>query len=138
MTDNVVVTGSRIPKASLQAPSAARSISAKQNYAGFLSRLQAAIRADNHGEVIALIDFPLRANFRGGSRIYRDPASVERDFDRIFTARVKRAIARQRADRLFVRDQGAMIGDGEVWFDQTCPNTACSPPGPVFIRAVNP
>jgi hypothetical protein len=110
----------------------------KQNYAGFLSRLQAAVRADNQGEVIALIDFPLRVNGPDGPRIYRDPASVERDFDRIFTPRVKRAIMRQRAERLFVRDQGAMIGDGELWFDQICPNAACSPPGPVFIRAVNP
>jgi hypothetical protein len=139
MADNVVVTGSRMRKPALDAPSAARSMSPGQKYADFLSRLQSAARAGNHGEIIALIDFPLRVNAApGGARIYRDPASVERDFDRIFTARVKRAILRQRAERLFVRDQGAMIGDGEVWFDQTCPNAACSPPGPVFIRAVNP
>jgi hypothetical protein len=31
-----------------------------------------------------------------------------------------------------------MIGDGEVWFDHTCPNASCSPPGPVRIRAINP
>jgi hypothetical protein len=138
MADNVVVTGSRMRKPALEAPSAARSMSSGQKYANFLSRLQSAVRTGNHSEVIALIDFPLRVNAPGGARIYRDPASVERDFDQIFTARVKRAIVRQRADRLFVRDQGAMIGDGEVWFDQTCPNAACSPPGPVFIRAVNP
>jgi len=31
-----------------------------------------------------------------------------------------------------------MVGNGEVWFDQTCRNAQCSPPGPVRIKAVNP
>jgi hypothetical protein len=88
--------------------------------------------------VIAMIDFPLRVNGPSGPRFYRDARSVERDFDRIFTPKVRRAILAQRADKLFVRDQGAMIGDGEVWFDTTCPKTSCSPAGPVRIRAINP
>jgi hypothetical protein len=50
---------------------------------------------------------------------------------------VRRAILDQRADQLFVRDQGAMVGNGEVWFSDTCPNAACSPAGPVRIIAVN-
>ena len=77
-------------------------------------------------------------NGTGGARTYRESASVERDFDRIFTPKVRRAIMAQRADRLFIRDEGAMIGDGEVWFDRTCPNAACSPAGPVRVYAINP
>ena len=64
------------------------------------------MRSNDHGAVIALIDFPLRVNGPGGSRFYRDTRSVEQDFGRIFTPKVKRAILGQRADRLFVRDQG--------------------------------
>jgi hypothetical protein len=56
----------------------------------------------------------------------------------VFTPKVKRAVLAQRPDRLFVRDLGAMVGDGELWFRETCPNAACSPPGPVRIVAVNP
>jgi len=96
------------------------------------------VRSGNRRAVIALISFPLRVNAASGAGTYRDASSVERDFDSIFTPRVKQAIARQRADKLFVRDQGAMIGDGEVWFDFTCPNASCSPPGPLRIRAINP
>jgi hypothetical protein len=77
-------------------------------------------------------------NGASGARTYRDAASVERDFDRIFTARVKHAILAQRPDGLFVRDQGAMVGDGELWFRETCSNPTCSPSGPVRIVAVNP
>jgi hypothetical protein len=138
MADNLVVTGTRIPRTSLQAPSAAKAVSPERAYGAFLSRLQSVVRSNNHHAVIGLISFPLRVNASGGALTYRDAASVERDFDRIFTPRVKRAIARQRADTLFVRNQGAMIGDGEVWFDFSCPNASCSPRGPVRIRAVNP
>ncbi len=144
----LIVTGSRIPRA----PAAERSAQAKAAerdnkvaadspdvaYAAFLSRLQAVVRAGNRSALIALIDFPLRVNEAGGSRLYRDARSVERSFGRIFTPKVRRAILGQRADRLFVRDQGAMIGDGELWFEHTCPTATCSPPGPVRIMAVNP
>jgi hypothetical protein len=77
-------------------------------------------------------------NKDGRPHFYRDGASLEQDFERVFTPKVRRAILAQRVDRLFVRDLGAMIGDGEIWFDQSCVTPACSPPGPVRITAVNP
>jgi hypothetical protein len=111
---------------------------ADQGYAPFLSRLQALVRTNDRRSMIGLIAFPLRVNAAGRTRLYRDSASVERDFDRIFTSHVRTAILEQRGDELFVRDQGAMVGSGELWFSQTCTNTSCSPPGPVRIIAVNP
>ena len=137
MADNIVVSGSHI-RTTLQAPGAAKAISPERAYGAFLSRLQSAVQSNRHRAVIGLISFPLRVNAADGPRTYRDAKSVERDFDRIFTPRVKQAIARQQANKLFVRDQGAMVGDGEVWFDFICPNAACSPPGPVRIHAINP
>jgi hypothetical protein len=116
----------------------AKPVPREQAYAAFLSRLQGAVRADDRHAIVALIAFPLQVNGAGHTRSYRDAASVERDFDQIFTPRVRRAIAGQSSRELFVRDQGAMIGDGEVWFDQTCLNVSCSPAGPVRIRAINP
>jgi hypothetical protein len=122
---DIVVTGARIP----QPPTA---------YAAFVPRLQAAVRANDRKALIGLIALPLRVNGAGGAKLYRDRRSVERDFPRIFTPKVRRAILDQAANALFVRDQGAMIGDGEVWISQTCPNRACSPAGAVRIIAVNP
>jgi hypothetical protein len=139
MADNVVVTGSRIANSKLAAPNAFESKAAgEQGYSAFLSRLQTAVKAKNRRSIVAMIDFPLRVNFPSGARQYRNARSVESDFDRIFTEKVMRAVLRQRADRLFVRDQGAMVGDGELWFRETCPNSNCLPAGPVRIVAVNP
>ena len=122
---DIVVSGARIR----QPPTA---------YAAFVPRLQAAVRTNDRGALIRLIAFPLRVNGAGGAKVYRDRRSVERDFDRIFTPKVRRAILDQAPNALFVRDQGAMIGSGEVWIAQTCPNRACSPAGAVRIIAVNP
>ena len=146
---SVMVTGSRIRQPELSSPhgaaaaeravaEAANPISASDVYRKFLPRLQAAIRSENRRAVSALIAFPLRVNAAGGTRIYRDRKSVEDDFYRIFTPRVRAAILGQKADRLFTNSQGAMVGNGEVWFDQSCSNASCSPPGPVRIKAINP
>ena len=152
VTNDVVVTGSRTPQSSIAsnrsskasergradaAEQIARSEAADSAYATFLARLQSAIRTNDRRTTIRLIAFPLRVNSSGRTRLYPDARSVERNFDQIFTPRVKQAILRQRSDRLFNRDQGAMIGDGEVWFDHTCRNSTCSPLGPVRIKAVN-
>ena len=138
MADNVVVTGSRVERPALAAPSPFEPMTAASSYSSFLARLQSAVRSGDRHALIGLIAFPLRVNAAGGARTYRDPAAVGRDFDLIFTPRVRRAILAQRAEKLFVRDQGAMVGDGQLWFRETCTNPACSPPGPVRIVAVNP
>jgi hypothetical protein len=85
-----------------------------------------------------MVAFPLRVDLAGAARFYRDRQAVEQDFDRIFTPRVRRAILRQRVDRLVVRKHAAIIGKGELWLRETCPNPACSPAGPVRIVSVTP
>ena len=147
-TQDMVVTGSRIRAPSASKQKDARAVAEREAepddastnvaYRRFLSSLQSAVRADNRRAVANLASLPLRVNFDGGAWTYRDRQSIERDFDRIFTPRVKQAILSQRADRLFTNYQGAMIGDGQVWFDQTCLNDSCSPAGPVRIKAINP
>ena len=131
-TGEIVVTGTLVNESK-----AARAAVADDN-AAFLRRLQARIRTNDRAAVAQLVSLPLRVNAAGGARTYRDRRSIERDFDKIFTPRVRQAILAQRPNNIFVRDQGAMIGNGEVWFSQTCPNAACNPPGPSRITAVNP
>jgi hypothetical protein len=135
---NIIVTGSRVPSGNAQADSVELIPKVDPAYSKFLSRLQDEVRSGNRRAIIALIRFPLRVNFGEGPRSYRDASSVERDFDKIFAPNVLNAIISQRANQLFVRDQGAMIGDGQIWFDRTCSNATCYPAGPVRITAVNP
>jgi hypothetical protein len=107
-------------------------------YRRFLNQLQGAVRSNDRAAVTRLISYPLRVNSGGRATFYRNVRSVLADYDRIFTSRVRNAILTQRFENLFGRDQGVMIGDAAVWFDRTCRNTSCSPPGPVRIKAINP
>ena len=131
---DLVVTGSR--QRSNLAARAEREASAKaspdnRGFQAFLAHLQRAVRANDKNAIIGLISFPLRVNYKGGARSYGDARSVERDFDRIFTPQGRRAVLTQSRDPIFSRDIGAMVGDGELWFDQVAP-------GQVRIIAVNP
>jgi hypothetical protein len=144
----IVTTGSRIRQPNISAerdesevvndlpqvrkPVAPDWVFSDRAYASFLARLQSAIRTGNRDAVIKLVRIPLRVNSNGKSQIYRDVASVERDYDRIFTPAVRQAILNQRFESLFGRDQGVMIGNGQVWFDHVG-----SARGPVRITAIN-
>ena len=110
----VVVTGTQIANPALEAPSAAKMMAAEPAYAPFLAQLQTAVRANDRAALISMMGFPLRV----GSRTYPDAESVERDFDRIFSPRVRRAIGSQRADRLVMSGGQARIGNGELWLGQ--------------------
>lgn len=153
VANDLVVTGSRIRRPNVsaereeadalntlpakEAPAAPGWVLKDRAYAAFLTQLQAGVRSGNRDAVTKLVGFPLRVNADGKSRVYRNAASVRADYDKIFTPGVRQAILNQRFDRLFGRDQGLMIGDGEVWFDHTCPDARCSPQGPVRITAIN-
>jgi len=148
----IAVTGSRIRQGrsaneasdalndlpALQTPKSPDWVQKDRAYATFLSHLQTAIRANDRDAVIKLVALPLRVNFDGGSRTYRNAPSVRADFDQIFTPPVRNAILAQRSDRLFGHDQGIMIGSGEIWFDHVCLDRNCDRVGPVRITAVNP
>jgi hypothetical protein len=144
MAQDVVVTGTlvRSPQLEVQRRSEAKagdvSKAQAEPFRAFLSRLQAVVRADDQSAIIALINLPLRVEGAGGPHIYRDEQSVGQSFDRIFTPRVTRAILRQKPGKLVVRNRRAVVGGGELWLAETCPDVACSTPGPVRIEAVNP
>jgi hypothetical protein len=148
----IVVTGGRVEARSLSprpfealnadssgaaAAKATRGVLADPAYRRFLSQLQAAVRSNDRPRVVALAGLPLRVNSDGGSKTYRDSRSMLADYDRIFTAKVRQAILAQRYESLFTRDQGLMVGNGEVWFDRVCRDRNCAR-GPVRILAINP
>jgi hypothetical protein len=129
----VVVTGSLLRESATGSRDQrlAEALPVPQSYGRFLTRLQAAVRSDDRAALVSMVGLPLRVNYSGGAQTYHDRAAVERDFGRIFTARVKHAVLKQKPGKLFVRDLGAMVGDGELWFSE-------GTGGDVRITAVNP
>lgn len=84
----------------------------------FLAELQTAVHDGDKTKVASVISYPLMVIH--GSRRTRIKTKTEflAKYDTIFDANVQKAIAQQSAKCLFGNYQGAMIGNGEVWFSQ--------------------
>lgn len=77
--------------------------------------------AEQNMEMLASISiFPLRINTRGRNVIVKSQADMERLRSVIFSSKVRKAVAAGTFEMLFVRSDGIMIGDGEVWFRNKC------------------
>ena len=80
---------------------------------------------------MALVALPLRVNIDNQAVTYRSASEVERDFDRIFTPRVRQSILNQRLDTL--RSRGSkMKGTSRLWFGKASLN------GQIRIQEVMP
>ncbi len=64
------------------------------------------------------IAYPLRVHSGSKSRMIPNRATLLAQYDRIFTPGVRAEIERAVPADLFSRDQGVMLGDGIVWFNE--------------------
>jgi hypothetical protein len=82
----------------------------------FLAELQAAVSQGNKAQVAEMISYPLLVIHSSSKARVRTEAQFLTQYDSIFDAHVRQAIAQQTAKCLFGNYQGTMIGDGEVWY----------------------
>ncbi|OHV84470.1 hypothetical protein [Rhizobium sp. LCM 4573] len=87
-------------------------------YADFLAKLQKAVAADDKETVASMVDYPFQARIGGKAVKINDARHFIADYDKVVTAKVKGAVAKQTYPTLFANWQGVMIGDGEVWFSE--------------------
>lgn len=90
----------------------------------FVVELQKLVRAGDKREIATLVGYPIRANKPVDGRLshtmIRNKAQFVAAYDSLFNKHVKEAILNPDAVQcLFANDQGFMIGDGQVWFEQT-------------------
>lgn len=118
---------------------------ADANAQAFLTSLQTAVRSDDRRRVAKLVHYPLRVNrataaSAGGAaptpRNVENAAAFVQGYGTIFTPKVREAVLRQDPAKLFRNAQGAMIGNGEVWFAGVCRTPGCAHPV-LGITAVN-
>ena len=101
-----------------------------QKSRAFLSELQNAVKAEDKAKIAAMISYPLLV-IRGDRKTHvKTKAEFLNQYAVIFDAHVRQAIAQQSSNCLFGNYQGAMIGNGEVWFRE-------QPNGTMKIVTVN-
>lgn len=75
-----------------------------------------AIADGDQAKVASNILYPLRVNSKNGTELIQTRADFVKHYDEIITKAVKKAIANQSVDQLFVNYQGVMVGNGDIWF----------------------
>jgi hypothetical protein len=80
------------------------------------ARFWRAVQADDRATVAAQLRYPVTVLLDGRSLRLQNPPQLLARYDAIFTPRFRAAIAAGLPRNMFVRDEGAMLGSGAVWF----------------------
>ena len=86
----------------------------------FVASLRAATEANDRISVSSMIRYPLAVHI--GDRTFRihTPEEFLHNYDRVMNRSIRKAIADPQSSKcLFFSSGGFMIGDGEVWFQQS-------------------
>ncbi|MCW5580816.1 MAG: hypothetical protein KIS72_05720, partial [Luteimonas sp.] len=88
-------------------------------------RLKQGLAAGDKAAVAALVVYPLEVTIDGKKRKIANAGQFTDAWDKIVTAEVAQAVARQEYRDAFVNWQGLMVGEGEVWIGDVCRDKEC-------------
>lgn len=89
-------------------------------YQAVIEAYQKAVTEGDEAAVAALVAYPIKVDLGGSKATIRDPAAFVRDYGRIVTPAIARAIAAQKYSELMVNGKGVMFGSGETWINGVC------------------
>ena len=84
-----------------------------------------AVAAHDIAGVAALVRYPITVTIGGKKRLVRTPAAFVARYDAIVTPAIAKAVTAGGYEDLMVNDQGVMLGQGEMWINGVCLDTAC-------------
>ncbi|MEG9436884.1 hypothetical protein JAO29_12000 [Edaphobacter sp. HDX4] len=91
-----------------------------------MATLQQATRKHDAPAVAALVSYPITIDPHTPHAVtIRTPQAFIARYDQIVTPQIGQVIENQKYESLFVNDQGAMLGDGEVWISGICKDNSC-------------
>ncbi|HDS1676084.1 TPA: hypothetical protein QEL58_001606 [Stenotrophomonas maltophilia] len=92
-------------------------------YEKVFNAFKTAVVDGDRAAVVEEVRFPL--NIAGGKKI-TGPGEFQRNYEKIITPAVVKAMSGQDFGKVFVNQQGVMIGDGQVWLTGECLDKACA------------
>ncbi|HGM7287167.1 hypothetical protein [Stenotrophomonas maltophilia] len=92
-------------------------------YEKVFNAFKTAVVGGDRAAVVEEVRFPL--NIANGRKI-TGPGEFQRNYEKIITPAVVKAVSEQDFGKVFVNQQGVMIGDGQVWLNGQCLDQACT------------
>lgn len=87
-----------------------------QAFEAWFGQLQNLVRAGDKNAVAAQVLYPIRAKLNQKTTEIKDKTAFVKNYDAIFTNKVKQALLDQKVEETFVNYKGIMVGNGELWF----------------------
>lgn len=89
------------------------------DYAAFKEQFlafQDAVARDDRAQAATFALYPVRVNVGKVAVMVADEEAFVKQYDRILTDNVRKALAAQDVNALFANSKGIMVGNGEIWF----------------------
>ncbi|MCD9473026.1 hypothetical protein, partial [Photobacterium phosphoreum] len=102
----------------------------------FFKRLQKAVAASDHKTLAKMMRYPLSVT-DGAIKVFNKKDFTD-NYDKIFTPTVITAVKNQTYADLFVKDTGAAVGSGLLWFTGVCTDNSCKLRIPMLISVYAP
>jgi hypothetical protein len=72
------------------------------------------------------VSYPIEVTADGEEMVIGDAGEFVEHYAGIVTPEIADAVSNQSFNDLFVNDEGAMLGDGQVWLGEVCLDDACT------------
>ncbi len=108
-----------------------------EGYAEFLKSLKLATAGEDSAAVARMIAYPITLTLGGKETTLKDEKAFIAAYHDVFTPGIVSAIQNQTYETLFAKDEGVMIGDGEVWFSEVLTDEATPKSLGLKITAIN-
>lgn len=72
------------------------------------------------------VSYPIEVTADGEDMVIGDAGQFAEHYNDIVTPEIADAVTNQSFNDLFVNDQGAMFGNGQVWMSEICLDDACT------------
>lgn len=90
-----------------------------QDFKRFFQEFQLLVANNDKQKIAELINYPITIRSSGGGgEVIKDTITFIADYDTIFNQTVKSAVKNQNIQQIWRNYEGAMTGNGELWFNQ--------------------
>lgn len=97
----------------------------------YFYEVQELIARDDREAVARNLNYPVDLNINNKTVTIKNVEEMLQQYDTVFTQDVKKAVAEQKVENLFVNANGIMVGNGQIWF-------GAAEGEKYFILSVNP
>lgn len=96
------------------------------SFHNFLNDIKKYASSEDKAKISEMISYPINITVDSRTKTIYDKKDFIKNYDSIFTKHLLNTIKNQKYEDLIVKDIGAGIGRGELWFSAICPTKECT------------